>query len=134
MNFSPGESVNDLKCVECEQTEESMLVFVGTLQHEDGTIEDLPEGMHPYCDPCREKLNITDELNAGRDLRAEARQAVLNAVEQAEAASRSGGIDAIMSTLDQWLGGTDQLSECWAGRRWCGLRPSTRERATPSVS
>lgn len=100
--------MNDLKCVECLQTEEDMLVFVGTLMFEDGTVENLAEGMHPYCEPCRRKLNITDELNAGRDLRAEAKQVTLDAVEAAKKVGKSEGMDIIMD-IDAWIGGTDKI-------------------------
>jgi hypothetical protein len=103
--------LRNLKCVECEQTEEDMLVFVGTLRYEDGTVEDLQEGMHPYCTPCREKLNISDELNAGRDLRAEAKQMVLDAVAASEAVTdkENEGINIIYKEIDRWIGGTDKL-------------------------
>lgn len=105
--------LRNLKCVECEQTEEDMLVFVGNLRYEDGTIEDLQEGMHPYCVPCREKLNISDELNAGRDLRAETKQVTLDAVKAAKEIEdpdgRDKGISLIMETLDPWVGGTDSI-------------------------
>lgn len=112
--------MDNLKCVECEQTDEPMLVFVKTLQYEDGTIEDLPEGMHPYCGPCREKLNITDELNAGRDLRAEAKQVTLDAVEEARKVADAGegrGLDIIMGAIDDWIGGTDSLFAMLGKRR-----------------
>lgn len=114
--------MNDLKCEECEQQEAPMLVFVGTLQYEDGTIEDLSEGMHPYCTPCREKLNITDELNAGRDLRAEAKQVTLDAVKEARQAGdtpsgRDKGISIIMGALDPWVGGTDGIFAMLGQRR-----------------
>ena len=107
-------NLNNLQCVECGQTEEPMIVFVGTMRHEDGTIEELPEGMHPYCDPCREANNITDELNAGRDLRAEAKQAVLDSLAEAVAAGespsgRDRGMSVIMSAVDTWVGGTDGI-------------------------
>lgn len=101
--------MNDLKCVECEQTDGPMIVFVGTLMFEDGTIENLQEGMHPYCTPCREKLNITDELNAGRDLRAEARQMTLDAVEEAKNAEMHEGLSIIMAAIDDWIGSTDKI-------------------------
>lgn len=101
--------MNDLKCVECNQSENPMIVFVGTMRYEDGTIEDLPEGMYPYCDPCREKLNIEDELNAGLDLRAESKQVVLGAVASAKAeADVSIGLDSIFE-IDDWVGGSDGL-------------------------
>jgi len=118
--------VNNLKCVECGQIEEPMLVFVKTMRYEDGTIEDLPEGMHPYCEPCREKLNITDELNAGRDLRDEAKQVTLDAVEEARQAGKSEsgrdkGIRIINKRLGAWIGGMDGL-QALLGRQ-VPLRP-----------
>lgn len=101
--------MNDLKCVECGQTEKPMIVFVGTMRYEDGTIEDLPEGTHPYCDPCREKLNIEDELNAGRDLRAEAKKVVLDAVALAKAEpNKLKGLDYIFE-IANWIGSSDEL-------------------------
>jgi hypothetical protein len=114
--------MNNLKCVECEQTEEPMLVFVGTFRYEDGSIEKLPEGMHPYCEPCRKKLNVTDELNAGRDLRAEARRVVLDAVEEARQvdqgdSKRDKGISIIMNAIDTWAGGTDGLLQMLGQKR-----------------
>jgi hypothetical protein len=101
--------LRNLKCVECGQTEESMLVFVGSFRYEDGTIEELPEGMHPYCDPCREKLNISDELNVGRDLRAESRQVTLDAVNEAQRSDGQRGVSLLMEALDDWIGSTDGL-------------------------
>jgi hypothetical protein len=113
--------IENLKCVECGQQEEPMLVFVGTYRLKDGTIKKLPEGMHPYCGPCREKLNITDELNAGRDLRAEAKQVTLDAVERARQTDESPegkdkGTSIIMDAVDDWIGGTDSIA-AMLGRR-----------------
>jgi len=103
-------NLSNLKCVECERSNEPMLVFVGAFRYEDGTIENIPEGMHPYCDPCRENLNISDELNAGRDLRAEARQAVLDAVEETQADKDDDQrLDIIYDVIDAWVGGTDSI-------------------------
>ena len=102
--------MNDLECVECGQKEAPMLVFVVTLMYEDGTVEDLPEGMHPYCALCREKLNITDELNAGRDLRAEAKQVVIDAERRAGHLSVTRKqIGVVMDALEPWVGGTDGI-------------------------
>ena len=99
-----------------------MIVFVGTYRLEDGTIENLPEGMHPYCEPCRRELQITDELNAGRDLRAEAKQAVIEAVEKAKAiAEETDGLDKglghLYDVVDTWAGGTDDLFAMLGRRR-----------------
>jgi len=99
-----------------------MLVFVGAFMFEDGTIETLPKGVYPYCAPCREKLNITDELNAGRDLRAEAKQVTLDAVEEARQVdrgenSRDKGISIIMKALEPWVGGTDRIFAMLGQRR-----------------
>jgi len=114
--------MKNLKCVECSQTEEDMIVFVGTYRLEDGTIEELSEGMHPYCEPCRRKLNITDELNAGRDLRAEAKQVTLDAVEEARQvdqgeSKRDKGISIIMDKVGDWVGGTDSIFRMLGQRR-----------------
>ena len=108
--------LDNLKCAECEQTEEDMIIFVGTFMFEDGTIETLSEGMHPYCQPCRERLNITDELNAGRDLRAEAKQVTLDAVEEARQVDqgdsrRDKGVSIIMNKVGDWIGGTDSIMQ-----------------------
>jgi len=91
-----------------------MLVFVGNLKRTDGQIEKLEEGMHPYCAPCRKKLGISDELNAGRDLRAEAKQVTLDAVAEARRVDedqddRDKGISIIMDAVGDWVGGTDSI-------------------------
>jgi len=104
--------MDDYKCLECGQSDDPMIVFVGTFRRTDGSIERLPPGYHPYCDPCRERLGITDEMNPGRDLRAEARQVVLSAVGEARTAGKSPsgrdkGIGIIMRAIDPWIGGVD---------------------------
>lgn len=112
---------DDLQCVECGLSEERVLVFVKTIKYEDGTIKELPEGMHPHCAPCRKKLSIFDELNPGRDLRAEAKQALLAAVEEARQVVVNGGkrirgLGVIMDAVDTWAGGMDGLHRM-LGRR-----------------
>ena len=97
-----------------------MLVFVKTMRQR-GEIVQLEEGMHPYCDPCREKLGIDDELNAGRDLRAEAKQITLDCVEEARRADRGEderdkGVSIIMEALNPWVGGTDSIFRMFTDR------------------
>jgi len=102
--------MNDLVCVECGQKKDPMLVFVGTFMYEDGTIEDLPEGPHPFCGPCRANLNITDELNAGRDLRVEAKQVVLDAERRAGLLSLTRKqVNVVLGAMDPWVGGSDMI-------------------------
>jgi len=96
-----------------------MLVFVGTLKQDDEIVQ-LEEGMHPYCASCRENLGISDELNAGRDLRAEARRVTLDSVAEARRIFDSGegkGLDVIMDAIDNWIGGTDRLFTALGNRR-----------------
>ena len=107
-----------LRCVECEQEEEPMLIFVGTIKYTDGTIKKLDKGTHPYCATCRSKLGISDELNPGRDLRAEARQVVLDAVQEARGHEKTRmQAHIIMRAVEPWAGGADQILAAIAGRR-----------------
>lgn len=98
-------------CVECGQDKEDMLVFVGSYVMEDGTVKVLPKGMYPYCKSCRRALQITDELNPGRDLRLEAKRALLAAVDASRDTNtkKSDRLDAIMYVVDDWGGSTDAL-------------------------
>jgi hypothetical protein len=51
---------------------------------------------------------MSDDLNPGRDLRAECKRVVLDAVAAAqEESSKSKGIDTIMKAVDLWIGSTD---------------------------
>ena len=54
-------------------------------------------------------MNTDGDLNPGRDLCAEARQIVLDAVAAAEADPDDKGISLIFEAVDSWVGGTDQI-------------------------
>lgn len=59
------------------------------------------------CEPCGEPR--LKALNAGRDLRAEAKAVTLGAVKEAAALGDQAGIKVIMNALEPWVGGTDRI-------------------------
>ena len=108
------------ECSVCGVTDAVLMVFAGCIKRLDGKILPLMEPV-AYCKPCCFTAGFSEELNPGRDLRAEAAAALTGALKCAEELRAAGrkwdALDRVMDVGCDWFGSMGRLSGMLGGGR-----------------